>query len=187
MEGVRLPSCPLTATVLPQYQRQTLQWWEYPAEDFSLVLFNMTNAEDLGLSCLLLAPKCTLGEGTLLLFHTSLLLSSFVSFGAQLLSNGVHRAQCFLCLLPSAGASYPVQSLATSEIVSLRPGLLKSPQKCSLFSMGHRLCCPPKGGDKAMEVTFVGKPLHLLSDTESQLWLSQEPSLIQVIVFVFQL
>lgn len=93
-----------------------------------------------------LAPKCPLREGTLLLFHKSFLLSSFVSFGAQLPSNGVHRAQHFLCLLSSAGVSYPVQSSATSERVSLHPVSIEITAKVFNFLNGP---CPLKDSNKA--------------------------------------
>lgn len=129
-----------------------------------------------------LSPKYTLHEGTPLLFHTSFLLSSFVPFGARLPSNGVHKAWCFLC--PS---SYPIQSSATSESVSLCPISIEITAKVFIVLNGLRTLLSSGRQQQGCEDEFFGKFLHLLSDTEPQLLFPQEPSLIQMVIFAFQL
>lgn len=127
-------------------------------------------------------PKYTLREGTPLLFHTSFLLSSFVPFGARLPSNGVRKAWCFLC-----PPSYPIQSSATSESVSLHPTSIEITAKVFIVLNGLWTLLSSGRQQQGCEDEFFGKFLHLLSDTKPQLLFPQEPSLIQMVIFAFQL
>lgn len=127
---VRLLSCPLTAPAVPQYQRQLLQWESDSLRVFlAAFLFRTPSAGELVLLCLLPCPQThTVWRGTPAFLHflSSVLLCVL---WAQLPSNGVRRAQHFLCPPSSAGAAYPVQSSTTSERVFLHPKSIENTAK----------------------------------------------------------
>lgn len=155
---VRLLSCPLTAPAMPQYQRQLLQWGEWLAEDVPCCYSVWQVQESWSCSASSLAPKCTLCEGTLLLFRTSFLLSPFVSFGLsflQMVSAG-HSISFVLHPLLELPIQFRVQPRLRESFYILH--LLKTLQKCSSLSVSCGLCWPLKTEAKLWGWTLWGSP-----------------------------
>lgn len=183
VKGVRLPSRPLTATVLPQYQRQILPWWEYPAEDFSLVLFSMTNAADLVLSCLLLAPK------NILWVKGHFCFSTLPFFCPPL-----HPLGLSSCQIVSAGHSvsfifYPLPGLPTQ--CRVQPHLREPLYILVYWNRGRSVHCSQWAVDFAVLWRAVtkpwgwalwGSPFTCFQIQKLSYDFSQEPSRIQMII-----
>lgn len=166
MKCFRLLSCPLTAPAMPQYHRQLLQWGEWLTEDVPCCYSMCQVQESWSCSASSLAPKHTLCEGTLLLFHASFLLSFFVSFGLSFHQTVSARHSISFVLHPLLGL--PIQCRVQPHLREsfYILNLLKTLQKCSSLSVSCGLWWPLMSEAKLWRRTSWGSP-YICFQTEN--------------------